>query len=343
MNRNPSLAPSLAVAPERATADRGAHFLSLVADRLAATEELIRKQTTSEISFIDDASEHIFNGGGKRVRPALLLLSSRMLGNEGAEDITYAAVVELIHTATLVHDDIIDDSKLRRGRSTVHNIWDNSQAVLLGDWLYTTSMKMALSHDRLDVVRQLCDAILRMTEGELLVLQRLGAIDVSRDEYFDIIERKTAFLFATACSIPAIGAGSEADLAALEQYGRSLGLCFQLIDDLLDFTESEAALGKPVLSDLKGGKLTLPLIMLMPRLEESRRQWIEQVLDDRDFRRIEPEQILELVTGAGVVDEVRELAQSYVLAAQTALERFPASEARDALEFAPEFVLNRRS
>lgn len=343
MNRNPSLAPSLAPAPERTTAALGAHFLGLVADRLAATEELIREQTTSEISFIDEASEHIFNGGGKRVRPALLLLSSRMLGNEGTEDITYAAVVELIHTATLVHDDIIDDSKLRRGRTTVHNIWDNSQAVLLGDWLYTTSMKMALSHDRLDVVRQLCNATLRMTEGELLVLQRLGALDMSRDEYFDIIERKTAYLFASACSIPAIASGNKADLAALETYGRSLGLCFQLVDDLLDFTETEAALGKPVLSDLKGGKLTLPLILLMPRLDPKQRGWIEQVLEDRDFSRVGSEQILELVTEAGVVEEVRELAQSYALAAQTALERFPASEARDALEFAPEFVLNRHS
>jgi octaprenyl-diphosphate synthase len=329
-----------------ATAARGAHFLALVADQLAATEELIRKQATSEISFIEEASEHIFNGGGKRVRPALLLLSSRMLNAESAqrvEDVTYAAVVELIHTATLVHDDIIDDSKLRRGRTTVHNIWDNSQAVLLGDWLYTTSMKMALSHDRLEVVRTLCDATLRMTEGELLVLQRLGATDVSQEEYFDIIERKTAHLFASACSIPAIASGSETATEALEHYGRSLGLCFQLVDDLLDFTESEAALGKPVLSDLKGGKLTLPLILLMPRLKSSQRQGIETVLEDRDFRRVETGQILELVSGAGVIDEVREMAQSYASAAQNALESFPAGEARDALEFAPEFVLNRRS
>ncbi len=335
--------PSLAVAPEMVTAARGAHFLALVAEGLAAAEALMREQTTCEISFIEEASEHIFNGGGKRVRPALLLLSSRMLGSESAEDITYAAVVELIHTATLVHDDIIDDSKLRRGRTTVHNIWDNSQAVLLGDWLYTTSMKMALGHDRLDVVRKLCDATLRMTEGELLVLQRLGASDISRDEYFDIIDRKTAYLFASACSIPAIAAGNEADLNALEQYGRSLGLCFQLVDDLLDFTETEAALGKPALSDLKGGKLTLPLVLLMPRLSARHRRWIEKVLEDREFLRVEPEQILELVSSAGVVEEVREMAKSYALAAQSALESFPASEARDALEFAPEFVLNRRS
>lgn len=339
MNRN----PSLAVAPELVTAARGAHFLSLISDRLDETEERMRRQATSRISFIDEASEHIFNGGGKRVRPALLLLSSRMLGTESAADITYAAVVELIHTATLIHDDIIDDSRLRRGKITVHNLWDNSQAVLLGDWLYTTSMKMALSHDRLDVVRKLCDATLRMTEGELLVLERLGATDVSREEYFEIIECKTAYLFASACSIPALAAGRCADLSALESYGRSLGLCFQLVDDLLDFTESEAALGKPVLSDLKGGKLTLPLILLMPRLDSSQRRWIEWVLEDRDFSRIKPEQILELVSDAGVIDEVREMAKTHALAARNALERFPAGEARDALEFAPEFVLNRRS
>ncbi|MFQ5526840.1 MAG: polyprenyl synthetase family protein [Thermoanaerobaculia bacterium] len=339
MSRN----PSLAVATELSTAVRGTRFLGLVADQLAATEDLIRLKIGSDIPFITDASEYIFNGGGKRVRPALLLLSSKMLGNPGDEDVTYAAVIEFIHTATLVHDDIIDDSKLRRGQSTVHNVWDNSQTVLLGDWLYTTSMKMALGHDRLDVVRKLCEATLRMTEGELMVLDRLGALNVSREEYFDIIERKTAFLFSAACSIPALAGGSETERTALDDYGRALGLCFQLVDDLLDFTESEASLGKPALSDLKGGKLTLPLILLLPRLDSGRKRWIEWVLEDRDFSRVEPQQILELVTSTGIVEEVRELAESYASAARKALQGLPAGEARDALEFAPEFVLNRRS
>ncbi len=339
MTRN----PSLAVARELATAARGSRFLGLVSEQLKATEALLRRKIASDISFIEDAGEYIFAGGGKRVRPALLLLSSQMLGSESEEDVTYAAVIELIHTATLVHDDIIDDSKLRRGRTTIHKVWDNSQAVLLGDWLYTTSMQMALSHDRLDVVRTLCEATLRMTEGELLVLERLGAIDVTRAEYFDIIERKTAHLFSAACSIPALAAGGDAAYLALGQYGRALGLCFQLVDDLLDFTESEASLGKPVLSDLKGGKLTLPLILLLPRLDSGRRRWIEWVLEDRDFRRVEAAQILELVSSSGVIDEVRELAERQALTARETLQGFPASEARDALEFAPEFVLNRRS
>lgn len=333
---------ALAVAPRAADAARGIRFLNLVSDRLAETEDLLRKQVVSDIPFITDAGQYIFQGGGKRVRPALLLLASRMLGRESPEDITYATVVELIHTASLVHDDIIDGSKLRRGRATLHEVWDNSQTVLLGDWLYTTSMKMALSHDRLEIVRRLCDATLRMTEGELLVLDRLGAIDVSRDEYLDIIERKTARLFAAASSIPATLHAPESE-AALIQYGRSLGMCFQLVDDMLDFTESEGALGKPVLSDIRGGKLTLPLILLRPRLDAGEQRWIEWLLEDRSFDRVSAQQVLELVEREGVLEEVRELAQSHALAAGEALEGFAASKAREALEFAPEFVLNRRS
>jgi octaprenyl-diphosphate synthase len=321
-----------------------ARFLDLIAPKLVATEELFRLHIGSDVPFISEAGEYLFNGGGKRMRPALLLLSSRLLGHDGEEEITYAAVVELIHTATLVHDDIIDDSELRRGQPTVNSVWGNSKSVLLGDWLYTTSMQLALKHGRLEVIQRLCDATLRMTEGELLVLDRLGALDVGTEEYFDIIDRKTARLFAAACSIPAlIPPASDEQLQALEAYGRSLGLCFQLVDDLLDFTASESDMGKPVLSDLKGGKLTLPLILLLPRLDAKRRSLIERVLEDRSFKRVEPQAILEAVSAEGTVEEVRELAIKYAAEAREALGGFPASDAREALELAPEFVLDRRS
>lgn len=336
--------PSLAVAPSVPAGAGANRFLPLVADRLEATEEILRARIASDVPFIEDAGSYLLEGGGKRVRPALLLLASQMLRVEGDEDLTYAAVVELIHTGSLIHDDIIDEATLRRGREAVHRVWDNSRTVLLGDWLYTTSMKMALSHDRLEVVRRLCDATCRMTEGELLVLERLGATNVTNEEYFDIIERKTAHLFAAACSIPALKNGNlpEAEVA-LNAYGRALGLCFQLVDDILDFTAKEEELGKPVLSDLKGGKLTLPLILVLPRLDFGRRRLIEQVLEDRDFSRTQPEEILALVAEEGSLEEVRELAASYASAAHLALEGFPPSEAREALDFAPEFVLNRHS
>ncbi|MCZ6727873.1 MAG: polyprenyl synthetase family protein [Acidobacteria bacterium] len=321
----------------------GARYFSLIADKLGRTEEVFRQALASDVPFIEEAGEYIFSGGGKRMRPALLLLAAQMLERDGDEEVTYAAVIELIHSATLIHDDIIDHATLRRSRPTVNKVWGNSKTVLLGDWLYTTAMNMALSHGNLAVVKRLCEATLRMTEGELLALDRLGAIDLTSDEYFSIIERKTARLFAAAASVPALMAPAHQDAAAaLSAYGRALGTCFQLVDDLLDFTARETELGKPVLSDLKEGKLTLPLLLALPRIDDRRRSWIAAVLEDGAFARVGPEQIVEVVEAEGTLDETRELAQSYAEEARKQLASFPPSEARDALEFAPDFVLHRR-
>jgi octaprenyl-diphosphate synthase len=321
-----------------------ARFLELIAPKLSATEAVFRQHLGSDVPFIASAGEYLSAGGGKRMRPALLLLSARLLERDGDEEVTYAAVVEFIHTATLIHDDIIDHAALRRGKTTVNHLWGNSLTVLLGDWIYTTAMKMALSHDNLDVVKRLCDATLRMTEGELLALQRLGAPDLTVEEYFGIVDRKTAHLFAAACSIPSLIHPRRLEAgAALHRYGMALGTCFQLVDDLLDFTARESELGKPVLSDLKEGKLTLPLILLLPRVDAARRRLIETVLEDREFRRVEPQQILELVAEEGTVEEVEEMAERHAREAREALRFFPASDAREALELAPDFVLHRRS
>ena len=321
----------------------GARYFALIADRLDATEEVFRRSLASDVPFIEEAGEYIFAGGGKRMRPALVLLAAAMLERDSDEEVTYAAVVELIHSATLIHDDIIDHASLRRSRPTVNHVWGNSKTVLLGDWLYTTAMNMALSHGNLEVVRRLCQATLEMTEGELLALDRLGAIDLTSEEYFSIIERKTARLFAAASSVPALMPPTRPDAAAaLSRYGGALGTCFQLVDDLLDFTARERELGKPVLSDLKEGRLTLPLLLALPRLDQTRRGWIASMLEDGAFSRVEPERIVELIEAEGTLDETRELAQSYADEAQKQLAFFPPGEARDALEFAPDFVLHRR-
>jgi octaprenyl-diphosphate synthase len=321
----------------------GARYFGLIAERLERTEGVFRGSLASDVPFIEEAGAYIFQGGGKRMRPALVLLAAAMLEREGDEEVTYAAVVELIHSATLIHDDIIDHATLRRSKPTVNHVWGNSKTVLLGDWLYTTAMNMALSHGNLEVVRRLCEATLQMTEGELLALDRLGAVDLTREEYFTIIERKTARLFAAAASVPALMTPHRVDAAAvLSDYGRALGICFQLVDDLLDFTARERELGKPVLSDLKEGKLTLPLLLALPRLDDTRRGWITAVLEDGGFGRVEPERIVEVVESEGTLEETRELARGYAARAQKVLAFFPPSEARDALEFAPDFVLNRR-
>jgi octaprenyl-diphosphate synthase len=316
----------------------------MLAPKLAATEEVFIEHVESDVPFIGQASEYLFAGGGKRMRPAMLLLSARLLERDSDEEVTYAAVVELIHTATLIHDDIIDHATLRRGQTTVNMLWGNSLTVLLGDWLYTTAMQMALKHDNLEVIRRLCEATLKMTEGELLALQRLGSIDLTVEEYFDIIERKTAHLFAASCFIPSLMRPERPDAGeVLERYGRALGTCFQLVDDLLDFTARESELGKPVLSDLKEGKLTLPLILLLPRLDPDRRQLIETVQEDGNFSRVSREEILELVSSEGTLEEVQTMAEKFAEEARQELSFFPPSEARDALEFAPDFVLQRRS
>ncbi len=327
--------------PEAPPASR---FLDLIHDKLLATELVFRQHLASDVPFIQNAGQYIFAGGGKRMRPAMLLLAARLLERDSDEEVTYAAVVELIHTATLVHDDIIDHATLRRGQATVNRVWGNSRTVLLGDWLYTTAMQMALRHDNLEVIRRLCEATLRMTEGELLALERLGALDLTVEEYFRIIERKTAQLFVAACTIPSLmrperpGAGE-----ALARYGQALGNCFQLVDDLLDFTACERELGKPVLSDLKEGKLTLPLIVLLPRLDAKRRRLIDMVLEDGDFKRVAPDQILELVASGGTLAEVDDMAERYAEEARRELAHFSPSAARDALVFAPVFVLQGRS
>ena len=327
-----------------AETDQAERFLALVAEPLAATDRLFRERLASDVPFIHHCGEYIFDGGGKRMRPVLLLLCARLLEREGDEEVTYAAVVELIHTATLIHDDIIDHAELRRGRRTINELWGNNRTVLLGDWLYTSAMKMALSHGSVEVIDRLCEATLRMTEGELLTQQRLGAIDLTVDEYFEIVDRKTAQLFAAACSVPARRRPVRLDaIAPLERYGRALGVCFQLADDLLDFTASAASVGKPVLSDLKEGKLTLPLLLALPRLTPSERRKVETVLGDRSFERVAASEILELVRREGTLQEVEQRARALADEARVALALFPDSEARSALEFAPDFVLHRRS
>ena len=319
-------------------------FLALVAGPLAATDRLFRERLASDVPFIHHSGEYIFDGGGKRMRPALLLLCAQLLEREGDEEVTYAAVVELIHTATLIHDDIIDHAALRRGRRTLNELWGNNLTVLLGDWLYTTAMRMALAHGSVEVIDRLCEATLRMTEGELLTQQRLGAADLSVDEYFEIVDRKTAQLFAAACSVPARRRPARPDaIAPLERYGRALGVCFQLADDLLDFTASAATVGKPVLSDLKEGKLTLPLLLLMPRVSTADRRSIECVLEDRAFERASADEILALVRREGTLEEVEARAREFAVEARAALAVFPECEARRALEFAPDFVLHRRA
>src|SRR5207237_1957035 len=256
--------------------------------------------------------KYIQRSGGKRIRPAVLLMASRLSGYRGDRAVLYAAVVEFIHTATLVHDDIIDDSALRRGRAAVHSRWGNDITVLLGDYLYIKSMALALTHDTLDLVRLLCDVTLRMIEGELYQLTKNGDADITEDQHFDIIRRKTAYLFGGCAQIGGmLGTVSRDQEQALQEYGFNLGIAFQLVDDLLDFTGDLAALGKPVGADLREGKMTLPLIHLLQQEEEAGERIIRDIISSRTANEAQWRDLLAILNAHRSIDYTYRRAVEY--------------------------------
>jgi len=316
--------------------------LDLVAPKLELVEEELRQNFHSKIATIAEVGEHILAGGGKRLRPALLLLVSRMLRYDGYRDVIYGAVVEFIHTATLVHDDIIDEADVRRGRTSVNYGWGNNLTVLVGDYIFMHSMHMALKEGNLDVLRLLSDATIKMIEGEILGTEQNGRAELTVDDYFEIVTRKTAALFGATCRIPAYLVDlPDAQAVALFNYGYNLGICFQLIDDLLDFTSTTEVLGKPALSDLKEGKMTLPLILAMPRATPRERELIARVATSKSFDGIDPAEVLAIASRYQTIDETREIARDYATRARLSLEPFADSPAKEALETALDFVMER--
>jgi octaprenyl-diphosphate synthase len=317
-------------------------IIQLVEEDLARVEEIFEAQFRSDVGLVGEIGRYIREGGGKRIRPALLLLACRLCGYRGDRAVTLASVVEFIHTATLLHDDIIDEATVRRGKRSVNSRWGNDITVLLGDFLYTKSMSMALSQDNLPVLRLLSDVTLRMIEGELLEIERNGDLRMSEAQHLDIIRRKTADLFAACMSIGAIlGDVGEDKRRALTSYGLNLGICFQMVDDLLDFTADEKVLGKPVNNDLREGKLTLPVIFLLRKAGTAGAQTVSHVLADRGFERVTREDLLRLAREHGALEEARALAARYAEAARKDLAVFERSPFREALEVLPDFILSR--
>ncbi|HLN81875.1 MAG TPA: polyprenyl synthetase family protein, partial [Thermoanaerobaculia bacterium] len=307
----------------------------LISEKLALVEEELLLHFRSPIPTIDRIGGHLAQGGGKRIRPALLLLCSRLLEYDEKErrDVRYATVIEFIHTATLVHDDVIDEARLRRGRTSANARWGNNLTVLFGDYLYTKSMGIALDEGDLTILKVLSDTTLSMIEGEIIGTEKTGSLNVTREEALEIIRRKTADLFSAACRIPAHFA-PRGDLVAAErlaEYGRCLGVAFQLIDDLLDYTGSVEATGKPVLNDLREGKLTIPLLLSLPRATEAERGSVAQVMREREFDSVAPTEILAIAERHGGLAETRALARDYAAAARVALGSFPESDAKDGL------------
>ena len=334
-----------------------AQLFEPIRDDLREVEREFARHVQSQVSVIPAIGNYIKDGGGKRIRPAVLLMAARMAGYTGDPStgsgssraqsrdelgVTYASVIEFIHTATLVHDDIIDESKLRRGRDAVHTRFGNHITVLFGDFLYLKSMSLALSHDALEIVRLLCDVTLRIVEGEIYQLTKTGVVDLTEEEHFDIVRRKTALLFAGSAKIGGmLGAATREQQEALWDYGLNIGMAFQIVDDLLDFTGEQQAMGKPVGGDLREGKMTLPVIHLFATGDRRAQDLLRRVVDARAVSHDEWRDLRTLLTQARSIEYAQRTALSFVERGKKALSAFPPSDARDALLYLPDYVVSR--
>jgi octaprenyl-diphosphate synthase len=319
----------------------GKEVFEMLREDLSAIEREFGRDTVSRVEAITEIGEYLRGGGGKRIRPVLLLLSSKLFNYQGRGAIKLGAVVEIIHTATLVHDDIIDEAETRRGRPAANTQWGNSKCVLAGDWLYMQAFKIAVQERNFRILDTLIDLTQQMVEGELLQMEKLGQL-ISLDEHFNLIFRKTACLFSVCMRIGGILGGATPEQEEnLAQYGLDLGMAFQIVDDVLDLTASEDVLGKPVASDLREGKVTMAVIHALERCTPQERKMIEAVVRERAFDGVTHSQILEILNRYGSLDAANDRALQYASLARNAICSFPDSEIKRALLWAPEFVVAR--
>jgi octaprenyl-diphosphate synthase len=327
---------------QTASASVLAQLFEPIREDLRAVEREFARHVQSQVSVIPAIGNYVKDGGGKRIRPAILLMAARMAGYSGERAVLYASVLEFIHTATLVHDDIIDEAELRRGRDAAHTRWGNHLAVLFGDFLYLKSMSLSLTQDNLEIIRLLCDVTLRIVEGEIYQLTKKGVVDISEEEHLDIVRRKTAYLFAGCARIGGMLAPITLDeQEALWEYGLHIGMAFQIVDDLLDFTGEEAALGKPVGGDLREGKLTLPVIHLLSSGDGLGDALVRQIVRGQDVTRDDWRELRALLAQTRSIDYAQSTAFEFVERAKRALRAFPPGPARDALMFLPDYVVSR--
>ncbi|MGI4852814.1 MAG: polyprenyl synthetase family protein [Janthinobacterium lividum] len=318
----------------------------LLREDLASVEREFGQQSQSEVEVVQDIARYLISGGGKRIRPLLLLLSAKALGFTGESRIRLGAVVEMLHTATLVHDDIIDEAETRRGKPSANVNWGSAKCVLAGDWLYMQSFQTALEERNFHILDLLIGLTQQMVEGELLQMQKLGHL-INEDEYFDLIFRKTAMLFKVSMQLGAtLATASDSIEQCLGEYGRNLGLAFQIVDDVLDLTGEEATLGKPAASDLREGKATLAVIHALERGTGAEREAIRTVLADRDFSRVKHATILEILHRYGSLEYAMDAARAYAEAARQSIADLPqvsaeSDKALRALQWVPRYVTER--
>lgn len=317
-------------------------LLDLVAGDMERVNALILKRAGSDVRMIPEIANHLISSGGKRIRPMLTLACAQMLGYSGEHHVTLAASVEFMHTATLLHDDVVDESDMRRGRKAARILWGNEASVLVGDFLLGQAFKMMVEVGSLPVLAILSDAAAVIAEGEVLQLAAAKNVSTTEDEYLAVIRAKTAALFAAATEIGAIIAGRERDeQAALRSFGNNLGIAFQLVDDALDYSGEEGELGKAVGDDFREGKITLPVVLSYRRGDEAERNFWRRTLQLGELRDSDLEQALAILRRHRAVEDTLERAAHYGAIARDALALFPGSGHKAALLEAVDFCITR--
>ncbi len=305
-----------------------------------AVNRLIIDNLESDVAMVENIGHYIVDAGGKRLRPLLTLLSARCCGYDGDDHINFAAVVEFIHTATLLHDDVVDISSLRRGRPTANEEYGNAPSVLVGDFLYTRAFQLMVALGNMDIMENMASTTNTIAEGEVLQLVRAGDVSASAEQYLDVITRKTAILFAAACyGAGAIAGASEDRRRALHDFGLNTGIAFQIFDDVLDYTGNPAEMGKNVGDDLNEGKLTLPLIHLLQVGTSGQKSLVTQAITEKDSNQIEA--VIEAVQASGSLDYAGAVAQGYKALALANVRDLPANEFRDAMEAIAQLSVDR--
>jgi octaprenyl-diphosphate synthase len=314
----------------------------LVRGDLAQVEREIGLESISSVDAVTYIGQYLQTGGGKRLRPVLVLLCGKLFDESNPGLVRMAAVMEMIHTATLVHDDVIDMAKTRRGRPSINVVWGNHTSVLAGDWLYMQAFQAALRERNFAILDLLINLTQRMVEGELIQLERIGQIGVTEADYMELIDRKTASLFAACARLGALCCGADSDAEAqLGEYAWNLGIAFQLVDDILDFTSREKVLGKPVGNDLREGKVTLPLIYALESAEPEERKLVETVLADGNYDQVPFGKILQLLHRHNGVQKAQERALGFTEKAREIMLGFPESGYQKALLAVTDLVTDR--
>ncbi len=320
--------------------DLGRIYAGIAGD-LRLVDRKLREISRSRVPLIAEIGRYLFQKTGKRIRPALVLLCAKVFGGRNPEKILLASLVELVHTSSLIHDDIIDNADTRHGQPTLHAKWGPNVTVLLGDHLYIKSLSLSLESRLPRVTSVLAEASVRMIEGEITEYEQNGDLDLEEKDYLDIIGRKTAALFSASCRLGGIlgGAGARED-EALADYGKNIGLCFQIVDDVLDYSGDRNALGKPVLNDLAEGRVTLPLILALARDKSGLRTRVEELARDSNDPRARHD-IARMVRSCGAIDEALGQAAEFSRRSKASLACLPRSASTESLALLADFVLSR--